>query len=118
MGLFSKKKKGISISPFDFDWGEVTPDASSMDEKEAFYVYNFSMIDEQRRDLARIFIANKTLWYEQELPKGFKHHLRLDVSGQEEIEFQVSMMREWKKVTIDKIKEKNIDIEIYMDFIM
>jgi hypothetical protein len=39
MGLF-KKKKVNSLSPFDLDWGEITPDIYNGETNEAFHICN------------------------------------------------------------------------------
>ena len=117
MGLFSRKKKGNEVSPFELDWGEITPDGYNSEKRESFYVANFLMTEESSRKLAKIYLSGKINWYEKHLPKGSKHHLRLDISGQREIKFEIDMMRNWKDQTVKQTRMKNDNIDLYIDIL-
>lgn len=102
MGLFGKKKKDTSISPFDLDWGEITPDGYNSDEGKALYTFNHFHLSQEARELSRIYSSGRVNWYSIHLPRNSKHHIILDIRGQEEIEFEFDLQKKWA----DEIRSK------------
>jgi hypothetical protein len=114
MGLF-KKKKVNSLSPFDLDWGEITPDIYNGETNEAFHICNHYHISEEGRNISRIFTSGRVVWYHPHLPKKSSHHIRLDIRGQNEISFEIEQHREWKKQVQIAVSRKD-KIELEIDF--
>lgn len=102
MGLFSKKKKKKN-SPFELDWGKITPDGYNSNENKALYVFNHHFLNEESRRLSRIFAGGRVNWYSNHLPGNCKNELLLDIRGQDEVTFELQFQEEWGK----GIKEKN-----------
>ncbi len=100
MGLFSKKKKN---SPFELDWGKITPDGYNSKENKALYVFNHHFLNEESRKFSKVFAGGRVNWYSNRLPKNCKNELLLDIRGQDEITFELQFQEEWGK----GIKEKN-----------
>lgn len=101
-------------NPFKLDWGEVTPEKYNESVKEAFYVCNFCMKNEEARNSARLFLAGKVSWYSNHLPIGTLHRIRMDIRGQY-IDF--GKLKTWKSELVQLSEKKGnvVSVEFHTD---
>jgi hypothetical protein len=118
MGLFGKKKKDISISPFDLDWGEVTPDLISSEKSEYTNISNHYLINDLGRELSPIFTAGRITWYSKHIPSEYKPLVLLDIRGQDEIKFNTELKKNWGKGTRDRIENTVNGIELTINLLL
>lgn len=97
------------------EWGEFTVEGYS--GNEAFIVCNYLMTDKQPREFAKIFLVNRIIRGATQLPPDTKFHIRIDISGQTEIKYEIEMMRAWKAEVLESISNRNNSIEVYIDFL-
>lgn len=100
-------------NPFKFDWGQIAPEKYNEALKEAFYVCNFCMTNEEARNIAKLFLSGKILWYSNHLPIGASHRIRMDIRGQS-INFE--KLRAWKSDLLQRISSDKKDLIVKVEF--
>lgn len=93
MNLFRKRKTDINLSPFEFDWGEVTPDLVNSDKGEYTNISNHYLVNNEGRKLSPIFSTGRVIWYSKHLPHNLKPLVLLDIRGQDEISFNTDVKK-------------------------
>lgn len=92
---------------FDLNWGEISPDLYDEKNNEAVYVFNFSFISPEARNLVKKFAVGKVLWYHDQLPKNCRQVVELDLRGQDEIKYELEIQDEWIEDASNRIKKIN-----------
>lgn len=117
MGLFGKKKKSISVSPFDLDWGEVTPDLISAEKSEYINISNHRLTSDFGKELSPIYTAGRIVWYTKHIPPTYKPLILLDIRGQDEIKFNSEVKKDWGKETRSRIENSVNGIELTINLL-
>lgn len=103
MGLFSRKKKNNPTSPFELDWGEITPEGYNASENKALYVFNHDFLSAESRKFSRIYAGGRVNWYIRHLPANCVNEVVLDIRGQDEVTFELDLQKEWG----EGVRQKN-----------
>lgn len=104
-------------SPFDMDWGEVTPDIYSKNKSQTTNISSHSLLNQNGRKLSPIFSAARIIWYSNHLPGDLSQKALLDIRGQREIKFNQEVHDEWRNEMNSRIQKKgSIKYEINLLF--
>lgn len=117
MGLFSRKKKKEETSPFELDWGEVTPDLVNSEKSEYTNVSNHYLVNDLGREYSPIFTAGRIIWYAKHIPSEYKSSILLDIRGQDEIKYNTDLKKKWGKETRGRIERSLKGIELTINLL-
>lgn len=97
-------------SPSELDWGAVTPEGYNREKNEALFVFNFYMVSDEAKTLAKEFVLGRILWYSIHLPPDCSFLIHVDLRDQA---ISIDKLNAWRDDITNKIAQNsNIKIEI------
>lgn len=99
-------------NPYDFDWGNITPDGFDEVNNVALFVFNFDVSASDSIEMSKVFCYGKIVWATMNIPKC-NYRLVWDLRGQP-LTF-IDRARKMKKELIESLaefREKFVEVNI------